>query len=484
MRSPSYLADFDSASAMLRANARYLEGKDFPRLGTTAPVAAVQRPLAAAVNALPDRLREQIYIFSGAAEGISPARIGEVRAEEIARWAVGSYPQRRYPAVAIGSSNGALTHLWAALGIPWLPQTVLIPVRAKIPVDDPAADLEMMRAPAHVLLDANPELELHHMHDPAQDRLMIHRMTYFRIKWIRLAEAYETFLRERLLPGATIFVVECQQSWPTTQVGERHYFQFGAVGGPDVDEYFHGSQRVATYLQRYHASRERWEPPTPDAQRPEAEWGYAPALNDDLARLARECGYRVRRVVFEDPHEPSPLVADLYRWWYTQRGLAPNRLIVDSFILMEPFWTLRTGSAPFWMTVNMEPSADALEAYLNAHPPFDEIYLMLFSHGVNSVGLTPIERWKALLGRARRRSDFLGVDTRAYPRDFATFVRYHTSIPDAIAARYPLPGPLALSQLDVFLEISSSRYRVRFEDGLPDQTYAQETGRPRHTRQG
>ena len=55
-----------------------------------------------------------------------------MRAEEIARWAAELYPRRTYPAIALGSSNGALVHLYAALGIPWLPQTVLIPVRQNV----------------------------------------------------------------------------------------------------------------------------------------------------------------------------------------------------------------------------------------------------------------------------------------------------------------------------------------------------------------
>jgi hypothetical protein len=38
------------------------------------------------------------------------------------------YPKQRYPAILLGSSNGALTHLAAAMQVPWLPDTVLVPV--------------------------------------------------------------------------------------------------------------------------------------------------------------------------------------------------------------------------------------------------------------------------------------------------------------------------------------------------------------------
>src|SRR5215210_5022614 len=108
---------------MLRATARYLRGEDFPALGVTRrSLAPAMRPVAAAVNALPARVREGVYSWSGWSEAIPPKKLGGVHAEDVARWVVGEYPRRRYPAVAIGSSSGALVHLYAASGIPWLPQ--------------------------------------------------------------------------------------------------------------------------------------------------------------------------------------------------------------------------------------------------------------------------------------------------------------------------------------------------------------------------
>jgi hypothetical protein len=61
-------------------------------------------------------------------EAVAPDRLGEVRADRLAEWVSGHYPCRRYPAVFIGSSNGAMIHLAALLGALWLPQTLLIPV--------------------------------------------------------------------------------------------------------------------------------------------------------------------------------------------------------------------------------------------------------------------------------------------------------------------------------------------------------------------
>jgi hypothetical protein len=158
---------------------------------------------------------------------------------------------------------------------------------------------------------------------------------------------------------------------------------------------------------------------------------------------------------FDDPEAPSPLIAELYRWWYRARGLPANRLLVDSFILMDPWWTLRLGAVPFWMKFNTDASAAALERYLEDAEPYDEIHLMLFAHGVNSIGLTPIERWRTLLARARQRGRFVGVDEKAFPADFAVFARYHPALRE-IAGRFPLPAPLSWAQFEAFVRESGA----------------------------
>src|SRR5262249_6427667 len=294
--------------------------------------------------------------------------------------------------------------------------------------DEPQADAEWAEKPARALLQKNSDIQLHHMHDPVQDRLMIQRMTYFRVKRLCLGAAYERFLQQALEPGGTIYLLECGLHWPTTRYGDRHFFQFGALGGAffqcgalggaTAEEYLHGSERVAEYLARYRSRHQRWQPPPPDGEQPEAEWGFASALRTDVQRFARQHGYTVRRVLFTDPEHVSPLVADLYRWWLHQRGIMDGRLLVESFIVMEPYWAIGTGSVPFWMVFNTRPSAAALAAYLERAAPFDEIFLMLFSHGVDSVGLAPVAQWRQLLGRAKKNGAFVGVDERTYPRDF------------------------------------------------------------------
>ena len=55
----------------------------------------------------------------------------------------------------------------------------------------------------------------------------------------------------------------------------------------------------------------------------------------------------------------------------------------------------------------------------------------------------------------------LGVDEGRFPRDYASFVRYHTQVKKI--PRYPKLGPLTLAWLDAFLQEAGDRYSIRWE---------------------
>jgi hypothetical protein len=444
MRPSRYIARFDSATGFLQALARFLRGKDVPTPGRTK-----------LVSALPRGLQEQLSAWSGWAGAIPPRRLADVHAEDMADWVVSHYPRRRYPAVALGSSCGALVHLYAALGIPWLPQTLLIPVR-HTPPEEPESVLRLGQQLSPTLLANNPELQLHHLHDAVQDRLLLAHMTALRMKRRRLGQTFSTFLLDALAPGGTVLLAECEKHWPTTSVGHRHVFQHGGLRGLAPEAYRDG------------------DAPPPDGESPEAEWGFEPTLREDVEDMARRKGWRVRRLVFSEPEDPSPLVADLYRWWYLQRGMQVSRLVVESFVDLEPWWVLRTGAVPFWLLSTGQSSADALEHYLDDGDPYDFIHLMLFQHGVQGPGMPPTSHWQELLDRSLKWGTFLGVDPEKHPRDFAARARAHAEL-QQLSSRYPMPEPLTLAQLEAFLEESGHRYAVHWEDSVMPRAPADAT---------
>jgi hypothetical protein len=458
--SPHGIARFDSATAQAQALALALHGREVRSLSAS-PLLDRAMPL---VNRLPRRAREWVYAIGGMTEGIARRQVRSLDVEAIARWIVGLFPDRRYPAAFIGSSNGALMHVAAAMGVPWLAQTFLCPVRHGVmDPDDPRRGFAAGRGLVEALLETHPELSIHHMHDPNQDRLMLHMMSYLRLKLRRLPQAYRDFLTRSLPRGATLYIDRCALRWPVTRTSARSVFQFGAVGGATHDEYFKGGARVRQYFKRYRSTRSRWDPPEPDDTAPEAEWGFEPAIIADLHALARERGWRVVEFTFVDPEAMSFLAADIYRDWYHSLGIEPRRLVIDSFILMDPRATLRLHAIPFWSVFSVEPSVRNAERFLEQQPVFEEIDQMLFSHGTEGIGLAQLDDWRRIIGRARRRGSFVGVDERRYPRDFATFIRFQEALHRLGPVHEP-PPPLAVERFHSLLQERGPRFGISSED--------------------
>lgn len=92
--------------------------------------------------------------------------------------------------------------------------------------------------------------------------------------------------------------------------------------------------------------------------------------------------------------------------------------------------------------------------------------MMLFAHGTDSIGLAPIERWKAILKRARTIGQFAGVDEKRYPRDFAVFGRYHSSLLN-ISGRYPMPGAISLHEISDFIQQEGGQYGIEWLEQSP-----------------
>ncbi|MGW0765820.1 hypothetical protein [Streptomyces sp. NPDC002676] len=96
---------------------------------------------------------------------------------------------------------------------------------------------------------------------------------------------------------------------------------------------------------------------------------------------------------------------------------------------------------PYWTVFGTETFRAGLETYLDTTDPFDEIRVILFNHGTESIGLADAEAWQRTAARARKVGVLTGADATAYPRDFAALVRSHRAL-DRVRPRYPLPLPL------------------------------------------
>jgi hypothetical protein len=422
------VALFDSATVLHAALAAALRGEPFPHLGNSPLAAAAVR----AGGRLPWPVVRRVYTRVGASEGVAPDRLGDVDLEAVAAWLADGHPPRRYPAALLGSSNGAIAHLAAALQVPWLPGTVLVPVAHQ---GDPQRPVDALRFGDRVaprLLDANPDVVLHQMHDPVQDELMVARMAYFRTKWRTLPDAYSRFLAA-LAPGAPVVLVEDDSTWPVVRVGDRHVFQAGAQGGVEP----------AAYLHHPHT-------PHPDEEAPEAEWGADPAFGAAVAAWCTAHGHPLVRLRYHGPQAPAHAVASVLRSWYQERGEPADRLLVPSFVLGDPWRTIGAGAVPFWTFFPVQPALRALDAHLAAVPPYRSVDILLFQHGVASEGIARPDEWLAAARRHGAIARLLAVDPRRFPHDVASLGRYGhalAALPRATRPWTPLSVTTALDDL-------------------------------------
>jgi hypothetical protein len=416
LRPHKVVASFDSASVLHAGLVAALKGRPFPHLGNSPAAAAAVR----VAGRLPWPILRHIYTRVGAAEGVDPARLGEVDMDDVAAWLADGIPDRRYSAAMIGSSNGALTHLAAAMQIPWLPTTVLVPVSRVGDPHRPDAALRFGQRHAPALLDANPGVVLHHMHDQVQDQLMVARMTYFRVKWRVLPAAYQRFLSRSLAPGAPVIVVEDASRWPVVQVGERHVFQVGAQGGLPPQAYL-----------------SRPNTPDVDAEAPEAEWGADPTLGCQLARWCAGHGHPLVRIAYTGPQAPAHSVATLLRNWYTGRGEDGDRLLVPQFVLGDPWRTINSASTPFWTFFSVQAALQSLDDHLDTSPRYRHVDVLLFQHGVNSKGIATPDDWARTVREHGATVGFPGLDLRRFPHDIAALARYGPAMATLPTAREP-----------------------------------------------
>lgn len=431
---PGFLSRFDSSTDMTLGLSSFHHGEVFKKVATGGEA------YSKIINALPESWRKKLYSYGGMIDATTYKDISAIDAEEISQWVCQLYPDQVYPAIAIGSSNGALSHLYAAMGIPWLGQSFLVPISKgeKQPVDKPEDTIRWSEKQGAVFLKNNPGWHLSQMMDPVQDRIRSGLIAYFRIKKQRLGKWYMKFIKERMQPGGTIYVADCDLQWPVISIGKNHTFQFGGLGTFTPGEFYHGSERITTFLKEVKAPVDHWQVPAPDAKAPEAEWGFDETLMDDILQLAKKEGYKVTRITYSHPQDVSPNVANMYRQWYRQHNQISDRLLAESFTVHSPLLALQTSAVPYWLFFNSTEAAGMMEKYLDETEPFREMYMMILSHGKSLGGVTSIEHWQRILSRATDKGQFVGMDPKEYPVDFGVFTRYTKALEKAIEDRYPV----------------------------------------------
>jgi hypothetical protein len=101
-----------------------------------------------------------------------------------------------------------------------------------------------------------------------------------------------------------------------------------------------------------------------------------------------------------------------------------------------------------------------MRRYLERAEAYDDIHVNLFSQGLWSPGVIPVQHWRNLVASAAStRGEIIGVDEDAYPLDTGSTLRYQPAFA-ALAPRHPLPAPLAITEIEQFLSTTDRPYRL------------------------
>jgi hypothetical protein len=332
--------------------------------------------------------------------GYDADRATDVSVDALAEWCIDQYPDdgSRYPAIVIGSPNGAVAHLAALLGAPFLTTSFGLAFRHDtVDPDDLAAYRRTSLGTARRILAANAEHEVEIVchYDPIHDRSIVQVADFLRIKLHDLPVCYRTFVSDRLAPDGSLILVECAYLWPQIALDERIFLQIGGLGAIEPEAYL-----------------ERWAVDGRTSARRESEWGCPEPFADAVDTYAEAHGVDVLEIRFDHPAEYSLLAYDAY---LACDGVRRQRLLIDTFNHQNPRTNIQTGIPGLWLPFNTEDGLALAERAL-WDTALDTVYLAPLPSFSRSPDTAALDAWMKLLA-AHGTVAFVGVRSDKYPAD-------------------------------------------------------------------
>ena len=433
--SPTWVVPFDSGTRVVREVAEALSG-DGRSILECYPWGS--RAFLGLLSLLPEAWRiAGIEWGMRLSLGHPPSKAADVRIDDLAAWCVGQYESealddRAFDAIVVGSPNGAVAHLAALLGAPFLTTSFGIAFRhPTIDADEVAATRRTAGAAANAIVGANPEaaFEIVCHVDPLHDRSIVRFADFVRIKLHDLPDAYRRFITERLAPGGRLILVDCAYEWPQYRLADRITLQVGGLGDVPPEEYL-----------------ARWPIDAAIEVRRESEWGCPETFAEAVRTFATAEGVDAIALSFDRPWDVSLLAYDAY---LACDGVRSEELLIDCFNHQNPRTHVETGIPALWLPFHTTDGLRAVGAFLDGRS-FDTIRFTLLPSFVDSPDASRLDSWSTLLGR-HGSVEPLGVRADRYPADVLAPFRFVDAMSDLREAE-ALSTPLRLD-LDAFARL-------------------------------
>lgn len=356
--------------------------------------------------------------------GLDPEKVAALNAADLIDNRLADYRdlKQTFPGVVVGvAQGGATAHLARLLGGPFLPQAFVLTLRGGSPRGEVVPYYRLSADLARQVTRRNPEfISIQHF-DPVHDGWLTRQVNHLRLKLVELPDAYQKFIRARVVSGGDVVYLEGGAAWLRQRVGERNYFQAGGWGAISAEEFYYGSQRLEAYAGKEKLAASAWRLPDFDVESgPESEWGSEAGLGESLREFCRREGYRFIPIRFDDPNQFSQLAFMAYRDFLAAQGIQPAGAVVEMFSQFDASVVHQAGLLPIWLIFNTSDSLEFLKTMLPRVPKEMPVYFSALSTFSMTPDLVRWEDWMNAL--AGRRWINAGARGSHYPADTAALL--------------------------------------------------------------
>ena len=370
--------------------------------------------------------------------GFDVDKAGELDVRDLAQWCVDQYPDdgQLCDAIVIGAPNGAVAHLAALLGAPFLTTSFGLVFRHEtIDPEDVLSYRESAQKLAGTILASNDsfDFEIICHYDPIHDRSMVKFVDFLRIKLHELPDVYQDFIRERLAPDGKLILIDCAYTWPQYALSDRVFLQVGGLGAIAPEAFLAA-----------------WPIESPIEVRRESEWGCPEAFADAVTAHASDQEIGLVEISFDHPTGYSQLAYDAY---LACPNVRPHTLLIDCFNHQNPRTNLETGIPSLWLPFNTQEGLSWVKEVLT-ETQLDTIHFTMLPSFAQSPDTAPLDAWIDLLG-AYGSLDLVGIRLDRFPADPLAPYRFSRDM-RMLREDFRVRTPLQLS-LNAFEALLSTR---------------------------
>lgn len=415
-RIADYVEGSDSSAAQTRALAAALDGKHFDmyKLGLVGRSAVRLFPL------VPDRVLGVAARVASGNVGLPQSHAAKVRTEEMARWVVSKYPQKKYNTIILGAPSGGVSHIGSIMDAPFLTTHFLVCFRDLRHVDDVFSTFSTARKLSNTIVRNNRDLHVVGHYDPVHDRPVLLFINHLRAKLLELPETYKQFIRDNLVPGGSLLLINCTYPWLQYRVRGRVSFQIGGLGGVSDREFIDGSDRIDQYVKSQGSfARGGWRLESQKEKlqtMPESEWGSMPQFEESVREFAEEKHISLTAINGSHPEQFSELALEMHMEASRRDGVEPLHFFADCFNQLDPLANLNSRILPLWLPYYCDRSFQFAERMLKKIPRDMRALLTLHPSLAEPFDMVPLARWVELFTRGAEPL-LMGIDPEKFPAD-------------------------------------------------------------------